>query len=176
MNRVTVGGLACGLALLLAACSSGLSDNGPFGNGGPNTGTVCTWTKPGGVAHDSFDAFPNSGGTATIDKVMLVHPRHLRLIAVWAVPTDGSLGNAGPGYPPGANNGPGFRWGQRQRIPGAVVRHTRGRDLVNLVIVMKPTAKFGTAKAVNLYYKSAGTHYLLHFPVGYKIVDGHPCH
>jgi hypothetical protein len=177
MSRVTLGGLACGLALLLLpACSSGLSDNGPFGNGGPNEGTICTWTKPGGVAHDSFDEFPNTGGTATIAKVALVHPRHLRLIAAWAVPTNGELGNAGPGYPPGPDNGPGFRWGQRQRIPGAVVRHTRGQDVINLVIVMKPTAKFGTATAVNLYYESAGTRYLLHFPFGYKIVDGHPCH
>ena len=41
---------------------------------------------------------------------------------------------------------------------------------------MKPAAKFGTATAVNLYYESAGTHYLLHLPVGYRIVDGHPCH
>jgi hypothetical protein len=176
MKRATLGGLACGLALLLAACGGGLSENGPFGNGGPNTGTICTWTRPGGVAHDSFDAFPNTGGTATINKVALVNPRHLRLIVAWVVPTDGSLGSAGPGYAPGSGSGPGFRWRQRQRIPGAIVRHTRGQDLVNLVIVMKPTARYGTATAVNLYYKSGGTQYLLHFPVGYKIVDGHPCH
>jgi hypothetical protein len=175
MNRVTMGGLVCGLALLLAACSSGLSDNGPFGNGGPNTGRICTWTKPGGVAHDSFNAFPNTGGTATISKVVLVHTRHLRLLAAWAVPTNGELGSAGPGYPSASDGGPGFRWRQRQRIPGATVRHTRGQDVINLVVVMKPTAKFGSATAVNLYYRSGGKRYLLHFPLGYKIVDGHPC-
>lgn len=30
-------------------------------------------------------------------------------------------------------------------------------DVINLVIVMKPTATFGTATAVNLYYESDGT-------------------
>jgi hypothetical protein len=46
VNRVTLGGLACGLALLAACGSSGLSDNGPFGNGGPNSGTISAfWQK-----------------------------------------------------------------------------------------------------------------------------------
>src|SRR5215472_5895744 len=76
MNRVTQGGLACGLALLLAACSSGLSDNGPLGNSGQNSGTICDWAAPGGVVQDGFEEFNDTGGTATIDKVALVHPRH----------------------------------------------------------------------------------------------------
>jgi hypothetical protein len=175
-----LGGLACGLALLLAAaCSSTsgkLSTNGPFGNGGPDSGTICAWTRPGGVVHDSFDEFPNTGGTATIDKVALVDPRHLRLVTAWVVPTNGPLGDSGPGYPPASGYAPGFRWGQRQRIPGAIVRHTRGQDVINLVIVIKPSGKLGTATAVNLYYESAGTRYLLHFPYGYKIWVGHTCH
>jgi hypothetical protein len=177
-NRVTLGGLACGLALLLAACGSGgLSDNGPFGNGGSNSGIICAWTRPGGVAHDSFNAFPNTGGTATVTKVALVHPRHLRLIVAWVVPTDGSFGAAGQGYPPASwsKSLPGFYWGQRQRIPGATVRHTRGHQLINLVIVLKPSGKVGTAAAVNLYYTSAGTRYLLHIPNGYQILNGHFC-
>jgi hypothetical protein len=178
VSRVTLGGLACGLALLLAACgSSGLSDNGPFGNGGPNSGTICTWTRPGGVAHDAWNAFPNTGGTATITKVALVHPRHLRLITAWAVPIDRTFGSAGPGYPPASWSWslPGFGWRQRRRIPGAIVRHTRGLQLINLVTVLKPSGKVGTATAVNLYYTSAGTRYLLHFPYGYQILNGHGC-
>jgi hypothetical protein len=179
VKRVTLGGLACGLALLLAACSStssGLSNNGPFGNGGPNSGTICAFTKPGEVLHDSFDEFPNKGGTATIDKVALVDPRRLRLVTAWVVPTNGPLGDTGPGYPPASGYLPGFRWGQRQRIPGAIVRHTRGKDVYNLVIVMKPSGKLGMATAVNLYYESAGSHYLLHFPWGYQVPVGHTCH
>jgi len=32
---------------------------------------------------DGFEEFDDTGGTATIDKVALVHPRHLRLVAAW---------------------------------------------------------------------------------------------
>src|SRR5215469_10852031 len=79
VNRVTLGGLACGLALLLAAgCGGGgLSENGPFGNSGQNSGTICAWTTPGGVVHDGFEEFYDTGGTATVDRVALVEPRHL---------------------------------------------------------------------------------------------------
>ncbi len=173
-----MGGLACGLALLLAtSCSRrGLDADGPFGGTGPNSGMICASTMSGGVVHDSFDEFPNMGGTATIDKVALAHPRHLRLLAAWVVPTDGPLGDSGPGYPPASGYPPGYRWGQRQRIPGALVAHTRGQDVINLVIVVKPTAKVGAATAVNLYYKSAGTHYVIHFPYGYRIQVGNRCH
>ncbi len=179
MKRITLGGLACALALLFAAaCSAAgkLSANGPFGSGGTNSGRLCEQIPPGGVLHDSFDAFSNAGGTARISKVTLVGARHLRLVAAWAVPTSGPLGDSGPGYPSPSGYQPGFHWGKRQSIPGAIVRHTRGHDLINLVIVVKPTAKVGTATAVNLYYKSAGTHYVIHFPIGYRIQVGSRCH
>jgi hypothetical protein len=178
VNRVTIGGLACGLALLLTTSCTGtgtLTTNGPFGGSGPNSGTICAWTNPGGVVHDSSDEFPNTGNTATIDKVALVDPQHLRVVAAWVVPTDGPLGDTGLGYPPASGYAPGFRWEQRQRIPGATVRHTSGQDVINLVIVIKPSGKLGTATAVNLYYQSAGTHYLLHIPYGYKIWVGRTC-
>ena len=177
MNRVTLGGLACGLALLTTSCSGSgrLDTDGPFGSGGTNSGTLCGPIPPGAVSHDSFDAFRNAGGLARISKVTLVGARHLRLVAAWVVPTSGPLGDSGTGYPRASEFQPGFHWAQRQSIPGAIVRHTHGSDLINLVIVMKPTAKIGTATAVNLYYKSAGTRYLIHFPIGYKIPVGGHC-
>ncbi len=171
--------LGAGLALILfaVACSSGKpSADGPFGNGGTNSGTLCEQTPPGAVLHDSFDAFRNTGGTARISKITLVDARHLRLVAAWVVPTSGPLGDSGPGYPRASDFDPGFQWALRQSIPGAIIRHTRGHDLINLVIVIKPTGKIGTASGVNLYYKSAGTRYLIHFPVGYKVPVGRRCH
>jgi hypothetical protein len=170
VNRVTVAGLACGLALLLAtACSStrgGLPTNGSFGNGGPNSGTVGQCVPPGQVAYSGFEDFPNTGGTATIDRVTLVDPRHLHLVAAWVIPTPnpGVGVGVGQGYPTAssvASDTPGLRWEFRQRIPGAVVRHTRGQESINLVIVIKPSGNVGTAKAIDLYYQTAGTHYLL---------------
>ena len=47
--------------------------------------------------------------------------------------------------------------------------------MLDLVIVVKPTRKLGTATAINLYYQVGGTHYLRHFPDGLKIVVGHTC-
>jgi hypothetical protein len=179
VNRVMLGGLACGLALLLTtSCTSGsrLDTDGPFGSGGTNSGTLCEQIRPGGVLHDSFDAFRNADGPARISKVTLVDARHLRLLAAWVVPTSGPLGDSGPGYPRPSDFQPGFHWGRRQSIPGAIVRHTHGHDLVNLVIVVKPTSQIGTATAVNLYYEAAGTRYLIHFPIGYQVPVGHRCH
>jgi hypothetical protein len=180
VNRHTTGGLACGLALLLAtACSNSdtLSTNGPFGNGGPDSGTVCDWTRPGGVAYSGFEEFPNTGGTATIERVALVDPRNLRLVAAWVVPTPGGAG-VGPGYPPASSLGTGATrvpLELRQHIPAAVVRHTRGKEAIDLVIVVKPSGRVGTSKAINLYYETGGTRYLLHFPYGLKVWVGRTC-
>lgn len=168
MNRVTLGGLACGLALLLVACGSGrLSDNGPFGNFGQNSGTVCDWVRPGGVLQDGFEEFSDTGGTATIDKVTLVHPRHLRLLAAWAGEGITPIGKLDRGYPH-----PTRAW---KRIPGAVVHHTRGQEVINVVIVVKPSATLGTATAIDLYYRSGGTRYVLHFAYGIRVPVGHKC-
>jgi hypothetical protein len=166
-----IGGLACGLALLLAAAcsstSSRLPTNGPLGNGGPDSGTVCYPARPGGAVYDGFEEFNDTGGTATVDKVALVHPRHLRLVAAWVAEANTVAAALGRGYPT-----PGRSW---QRVPGAVIRHTRGKEAIVLLIVVKPSGTLGTATAVNLYYRSAGTRYLLHFPYGPRIPVGHKC-
>ena len=45
-----------------AACGSGaLSDNGPFGNSGQNSGTLCYPARPGGVVQDGFEEFYDTG-------------------------------------------------------------------------------------------------------------------
>ena len=169
MNRATLGGLACavGLALPLAACGSGLSDNGPFGNGGSNSGSVCQSTTPGGVLQDGFEEFNDTGGRATIDKVALVRPRHLRLMQAWVHEGKGPIGTLGPGYPRPTR--------ALEHVPGAVVHNTGKQDVIQVVIVVKPSGKLGSATAVNLYYHSAGTHYLLHYPFGVQVPVGHKC-
>ena len=172
MNRVTLGGLACGLALLLAvACSSasvGSYANGPFGNSGQNSGTICTCTTPGGVVYDGFEEFYDTGGTATVGRIALVHPRHPRLVAAWVAEANGPVAGIGRGYP-----SPGRAW---QRIPGAVVQHTRGQKVISLVVVVKPSGKLGTASAINMYYEVGGTRYLRIFTYGLQIQVGRICH
>jgi len=150
---------------------------GPFhGEGSTIAETVCDWTSPGGVVYDGFDAFQNLGRTATISRAELAQSRDLRLVAAWVVPIAGTpLVGVGQGYPSAsglATTAPGTQWQRRQRVPGAVVGHTRGHDLFNLVLVVKPSGKVGTAKEINLYYATGGTHYLMHLPHGLKIWVG----
>lgn len=47
--------------------------------------------------------------------------------------------------------------------------------MISLVVVVKPSGKVGTATAINLYYKSGETRYLLHFPYGLQVPVGHKC-
>jgi len=178
-----MGGLACGLALLLtAACtSSGPATDGPFGSTIQSSGGFCVpAARPGEVGYDGYEEFPNTGGRATIDKVRLVHPPASALGRRLG-PADqqpGPTHRLGAGYPTASRirtNAPGARWDLRQRIPGAVVRHTPGNQTIELLIAAKPLGKFGTSTAVDLYYESAGTHYLLHFPYGFSVRVGRTC-
>ena len=174
-----MGGLACGLALLAIACTSstGPAAGGPFhGKGSTIPETVCDWARPGGVVYDGFDAFQNAGGTATISRAALAQSHHLRLVAAWVVPIAGTpLVGVGQGYPSAsglATTAPGTQWERRQRVPGAVVGHTSGHDLYNLVLIVRPSGTVGTAKAIKLYYEASGTHYLMHLPHGLNIWVG----
>ncbi len=177
-----MGGLACGLALLLVtSCSRGGVDaDGPFGSTIPDSGMICAHTRLGGAAYSGFENFPNKGGPATITRVRLAHARHLRLVAAWVLQTPGpSFGvGVGGGYPTKSSveaDAPGTRWDLRQRIPGAVVRHTRGRETIDLVIVAKPIGRVGTSTAIDVYYKVAGNRYLLDFPYGFTVKVARTC-
>lgn len=73
-----------------------------------------------------FEAFRNSGGTATIDKVDLADPHGIKLLAAYAVPiTGGHLYGVQRGYPHGGVP-EGVQWSRRQRADGATVPHSRG--------------------------------------------------
>jgi hypothetical protein len=56
--------------------------------------------------------------------------------------------------------------GHRQRADGAVIQHIRGQDVINLVLVLKPSGRDGTARTEYVYYQSGGTRYLLKMGVG----------
>ena len=116
---------------------------------------------------DGFEEFNDTGGTATIDKVALVHPRHLRLIAAWVAEGKSPVGEVGRGYPH-----PTKAW---KHIPGAVVHPNHGQEVINLVIVVKPSGGLGTATAIDMYYHVGGTHYLRPFTDGLRIPVGHKC-
>jgi hypothetical protein len=183
-RRCRVGGLAVGLALLLAGCSIGLNTDGPFGPSATDVGSQCFWTPRNGVGTFGALVFGNSGGQARVDKVTLVGSRHLRIVAAWAVPITGNdLLGVFQGYPPNGINGsagplaPGVQWGHRQRADGAVIPHIRGQDVINLVLVLKPSGRDGTARTEYVYYHSGSTRYLLNMGVGIQVFNGneHGC-
>jgi hypothetical protein len=104
----------------------------------------------------------------------------LQVVAAWVVPITGLdlLGVFG-GYPPDGYLGqltdssvPGVHWEQRQHAAGAVIPHTAGQDVGNLVLVLKPSGAVGTAKDVMLDYQSGGTRYRYDFQVAVIVCDG----
>jgi hypothetical protein len=175
----TGGGLAAGLALLLAGCSSpGLNANGPFGRSpAASPGSQCFWAPRNEVGTFAGLVFGNSGGPAQIKKVTLVGSHHLQLVAAWAVPITGhALWGVFDGYPPSRTNDgrgtPGVQWGRRQRADGAMIPHIPGKGVDNLVLVLKASGTEGTARTEDVYYTSGGTEYLLNLGVGIQLFNG----
>ena len=74
-------------------------------------------------------------------------------------------------------NGVGTFWNHRQRATGAVIPHIRGKDVMNLVLVLKPSGRQGTASSESIYYHSGSSHYLLNPGVGIQLFNGdeHGC-
>jgi hypothetical protein len=170
-------GLVLGLALLLlCACGTNAAD-GPFGESGGSPGAVCAWATANGVVFYGAEEFANSGGRATIEKVSLVAAHNLRVVAGWAVPITGTstLGVAQGYRPVEGEIAPGIQWSERQLLNGAVIPHSRGHDVTNVVLILKPSGTRGFAKAVVVYYKSGGTNYVLRWPIAVEVFVGHGC-
>src|SRR5262245_8135176 len=108
------------LAAALAACQGTSVQSG--GGAGPfagprQPGTECIGLRGARVISDGFDAVRNKGPvTVVIDKMALADEKGLRLIAAYAVRTQGELFGLQRGYPPGHVRLPGWHWDQRQDV------------------------------------------------------------
>jgi hypothetical protein len=172
-SRLSWGGLVFGLALL-SACSSS-PGIGPFGNGG-TPGAECVPVSSGGVITYGFEEFHNSGGPAQIESVSLVSPHDLRVLAAWAVPITGhTLYGVWGGYPAPGDLSPGVQWADRQHADGAVIRHSDGSDVTNLVLVLKPDGRKGTASALEVLYESGGKQYEMTMPTSIEVIVAKSC-
>jgi hypothetical protein len=173
-RRLTRWGLACGLALLAACSSANAVNTGPFGGGG-DPGSLCVPVGRNGVLSYGLDAFTNSGGTATIERVALTDPHGLRIVAAYVVPVTGNtLYGVLSGYPPARGLPPGVLWDRRQRANGAVIPRSRGTQY-NLVLVLKPAATKGTARSVDVFYRAAGQEYHLRTTTRIEVLAGPAC-
>jgi hypothetical protein len=162
-----------------AGCGSGPRIDGPLGRSASRSGSQCFWTSRNGVGTFGLLSFGNSGGPVRLDKVTLAGAHQLRIVAAWVVPITGTdLLGVFNGYPPNGDKGsapplsPGVQWRHRQRVAGAVIPHIRGRDAMNLVLVLKPSGRQGTVRSEYIYYHSASTRYLLNPGVGIQLFNG----
>jgi len=165
---------------LLAGCSGGNAANtvntGPFGNGG-TPGTECVRLSPGNVLSYGFEEFSNNGTSqAVINKVALADAHGLRVLAAYVVPITGHiLYGVLQGYPPARHLDAGVQWAERQKANGARIPPSHGHDVNNLVLVLQPTVKLGSARGIEVFYSEAGQQYDLRTATRVVISVSAPC-
>jgi len=179
MGRVPAAGTAI-LAAALASCGSSLPA-GPFAE--PRTPSIqCTPLAGHKVMTFGDDFVQNHGkATAVIDKVTFVHPHHLRVLRIWAVPTTADLAGALSGPPPPADppwQMVGWQWNHRHLAKGARVPPATGRyDRMNLVAVVSltPGARRGTMAAMDIWYHVGVSRYRFRTSLGLVVVNRKSC-
>ena len=126
---------------------------------------------------DGFDPLMNSGqAPATIEAVSLADPHHLVLLTAYVIPiTGGFLYGVHAGYPPAPNLDPGVLWSKRQPAVGASIPHPGPEHLANLLLVVMPTARTGTAAGVLIAYRVAGQVYSFQSQVKLVVESGRQC-
>jgi hypothetical protein len=83
-------------------------------------------------------------------------------VAAWIVPGTSYYGyGVVGGYPPQRQMPSGIRWSARQRARGAILKPTHGDQIYNLVVVIKLTAREGSAQAIGIWYTANGNNYYL---------------
>ena len=117
-----------------------------------------------------------SSSTAVIQRVALAEPHNLTMLAAYAVPITGhDLYGVLSGYPPAKHLEPGVEWSKRQWANGARIPPTKGHDVTNLVLVLRPVGAKGSAKGVDVHYEVAGQQYLLRTATQILVLSGREC-
>jgi len=162
------------LAMLLAACGTGLPTDGPFGNGGTPS-SECAPVPRGGVLSFGLEALENHGSsTARITSVTLAEPHHgLTVIGAYVIPVTGhDLYGVRDGYPQAGQMPAGEDWPRRQR---AVAAQVPAMKVANLLLVLQPANSGGAAAGIDVYYEAGGRHYLLKTATSLQVVVGPSC-
>ena len=151
-------------------------NTGPFNPGATSSdrNALCTPVRPGGVLTLGMDAFPNTGGgPATIERVALTDPHNLQIPAAYAVPLTGTnLYGVLDGFPPARHLPAGVHWAQRQRADGAVIPPGA---YTNLVLVLKPAGTKGTARSIDMFYRSGGQQYHFQTATSLEVLVAKSC-
>ncbi|HUB37354.1 MAG TPA: hypothetical protein VMA72_00725 [Streptosporangiaceae bacterium] len=154
-------------------------NTGPLGNGG-TAGGICSAIAPGQVDSWGITYLGNTGSSdVVIEKIALVKPRNLRLVASYVVPITGFREYGDNfGYPP-APYQPGVDWPRHTLAAGTHLPPAHGQDHADLVTVLKPSGgPVAEAQAIDVFYQAGGinyemqTHYRFVFLVGQKSCPG----
>ena len=131
---------------------------------------------PGQVDSWGITYLGNTGSSdAVIEKIALVKPRNLRLVASHVVPITGSREYGDYFGNPAAPDQPGVDWPRHTFAAGTQLPPAHGLDHADLVAVRKPTGgPVAEAQAIDVFYQESGvsyhmqTHYRFVFLVGQK--------
>lgn len=150
------------LAWAVAGCNSGSnpSANGPLSSSSSRNGTIPNGAQcvPGGGPRTFGDElFTNFGDIVVVlDRVVLLHPHHQRLIGSYAVPGDLLVGASGgwppkyPGMPPG--------WQHRQPVHGFRVAPGKAFNMVLGIAATTPGR--ATSQGMLVYYHDSSGSYV----------------
>jgi hypothetical protein len=157
--------LAATLALAsgMSGCqgAGGPAANGPLSSGNSRYGPIPDGSEcvPGGRPETFGEqTFTNYGSTVVVlDRVVLLHPYHERLIGSYAVPGNSSVGTL-PGWPPSQSLGPlPPAWKHRQPVHD--FRLAPGRTFGIALGIIATTPARATSQGILIYYHdSAGSY------------------
>lgn len=162
--------LATALACCLGGCGGGLATDGPLGGGAFGSisgGNDCAPAHVGQPETFGDERFTNHGhATVVLDRVILLHPRHERLIGSYAVPGIYLTGQVP--WPPSWGVPP--TWKDRQPVHG--FRLAPGRSFNMALGVTATTTGMASSQGMVIYYHDPAGSYVLRNGFGMLIAVG----
>lgn len=170
------------LSTLLALAAAGLTacgssdSTGPLGNGGA-TGQICNAKYTGEPVTWGNQEVTNSGKmAAVIESVTLNDAAAMKLLAAYVVRVKNGTALYGEryGYPSATAVAgvSGIFWSSFRRAEGATVPPARGKDVVNVLLVLQAPGAIGTASGFTIRYREGSKQYQVRTHFAVKFVRG----
>ncbi len=150
-----------GVALFLVLRpGAGQLPEGPLGSRPESTGFQGDPARLGKPDTVGVDSLYNGGNApAVIDRLILVDPRHIKLVGAY-ITIGGSLVGNWETFPPPARalyrEAPGVHWAGRHKPAGTIVP---AHQWALVALGLEPTAAVGRIASIDLYYHVGTAHY-----------------
>ncbi|MGO9161219.1 MAG: hypothetical protein ACLP7J_10960 [Streptosporangiaceae bacterium] len=156
--------VAAGVVLFLVLRpGAGQLPEGPLGSRPENTGFQGDPARLGKPDTVGVDSLYNGGNVpAVIDRLILVSPRHIKLVGAY-ITIGGSLVGNWETFPPPTRalyrSEPGVHWAGRHRPAGTIVP---GHQWALVALGLEPTAATGHIASIDIFYHVGTTRYEWH--------------